>query len=106
EDTIVDSSDVARVVSLLDRQDEEALRLGDLDGTGSVDSRDSSELARLVLGSTAPVTPPWIATVDAQGGTLQLGETTVIIPPGSVVGEPAIIRLQKMGLTRFGTTND
>lgn len=106
QDGVFDGADVAFVAGLTGSSHPADLARADVDGTGSVTPNDAAELARLLTGRGGAPTPPWIATVDHNGGELVLGDARVVVPAGAITGEPANMRLQKMNLMNFGSTND
>ncbi len=105
-DGILDAADIVAVRAMIGSSSTEDLFRGDIDGTGSITENDALALARYLAGRPGALTPPFIAVVDHHGGELELDEAKVTIPPGSITGEPAIMRLQKMGNRTFASGND
>lgn len=57
----------------------------------------------LLRQGVAP-TPPWMAVVDERGGEIVLGDATVVVPPGAIEGQPAIMRLSSERIIQFDQT--
>ncbi len=106
QDGILDAADVAHLRGLVGSSSPEDLRVGDIDGSGSITTNDVRELARMLAGRPGTPTPPWMATVDGGGGTLELDDAEVTIPEGAIPGEPANMRLGKLSSTTFGPGNE
>ena len=107
QDGVLDAADVAYLRGLVGSSAPENLRVGDIDGTGSITMNDVSELARILAGRAGTPTPPWIATVDRHGGVLERDGVQVTIPEGAIQGEPVLMRLEKeRNTTRFGPSHE
>ncbi len=101
QDGVLDAADIAAIHQLLGSTLPTDLLLADIDGSGDITEHDMVALARLLAARPGALTPPWMALMDHRGGELRLGEARVTVPPGAIVGDPEIMRLEIAPSVRF-----